>query len=292
MSRKIIPLRPPSTPPAKDGAAQPRAIPRVLSHPPGMTREAIVEAAREHERLIDRYEPRLTAIVAKVLHDRLPPIETWVAAILTSPVEGDEEDLVEVAPREQAIDVAKPWHSIHAALLEAPLPDRLDIIVEARLAISLFSFDVEPALPVTRRVAEAVNLPAHLLFAKGEAFASVGEEAVAVESLQVAWEEHCKLLDEQSDELLEGMRERSGQMPLGQCAGVVLSLGPDGRATSVVTREQALKVVAHEPFLARKVTRATPPWKLPDGRDAVSIPIVVWAKGHVSVHARDVVAVA
>jgi hypothetical protein len=59
-----------------------------------------------------------------------------------------------------------------------------------------------------------------------------------------------------------------------------------------VTREQALKVVAHEPFLARKLTRPTPPWKLPDGRDAVSIPIVVWAKGHVSVHARDVVAVA
>jgi hypothetical protein len=291
MGRKIIPLRQPA-PAAKEGGVQPRAIPRVLSHPPGMTRDAIALAAREHERLIDRYEPRLTAMIAKVLHDKLPPVETWVAAILTSPVEGDEEDLVEIASREQAIDVAKPWHSIHAALCEPALPDRLDIIVEAKLAIGLVSLDVEPALPVTRRQAEAVNLPAHLLFAKGEAFASVGEEAVTVEGLQAAWEEHTKLLEEQSDELLEGMRERSAQKPLDECAGVVLSLGPDGHATSIVTREQALKVVSHQPFLARKLRRPTPPWKLPDGRDALSIPIVVWAKGHVSVHARDVVAVA
>jgi hypothetical protein len=82
------------------------------------------------------------------------------------------------------------------------------------------------------------------------------------------------------------------QRPLSECAGVVLSLGPDGHATSLVTREQALKVVAHEPFLARKVTRPRPAWTLQDGRDAVSIPIVVWAKGHLSVHSRDVVAVA
>jgi hypothetical protein len=290
MGRKIIPLRRPA-PPTKEGSAHPRAIPRVLSHPPGMTREAIALAAREHERLIDQYEPRLTAMIAKVLHDKLPPVETWVAAILTSPVEGDEDDLVQIAAREQAIDVAKPWRSIHAALREPPLVDRLDIIVEAKLAIGLVSFDVEPALPVTRRQAEAVNLPAHLLFAKGEAFASVGEEPVTEEGLQAAWEEHNKLLHEQSEELLEGMRERTAQKPLGECAGVVLSLGPDGHATSIVTREQALKVVSHEPFLARKLTRSTPPWKLPDGRDALSIPIVVWAKGHVSVHARDVVAV-
>jgi len=290
MNRKIIPLRRARTP-IKDDGPHRRAIPRVLSHLPGMTREAIAGAAQEHERLIDAYEPRLTALVAKLLHDKLPPIETWVAAILTSPVEGDDEDLVEIAAREQAIDVAKPWHSIHTALREEPFPDRLDIIVEAKLAIGLVSFDVEPALPVTRRQAETVNLPAHLLFAKGEAFASVGEEAVVVEALQEAWQEHKKLLDDQSDDLLEGIRERSGKKPLQECAGVVLSLGPEGHATSIVTREQALKVVAHEPFLARKLTRASPPWTLPDGRDAVSIPIVVWAKGHLSVHSRDVVAV-
>jgi hypothetical protein len=291
MTRKIIPLHRP-LPASKDGGPQPRAIPRVLSHLPGMTREAIAGAAHEHERLIGEYEPRLTALVAKVLHDTLLPIEAWVAAILTSPVEGDEVDLVEIAPREQAIDVAKPWHSIHAALREQPWLDRLDVIVEARLTIGLVSFDVEPALPVTRRQAEAVNLPPHLLFAKGEAFASVGEEAVAVDALQAAWQDHKRLLEEQSDELLEGMRETTAQKPLRECAGVVLSLGPDGHATSLVTREQALKVVAHEPFLARKLTRPTPPWKLPDGRDAVSIPIVVWAKGHLSVHSRDVVALA
>jgi hypothetical protein len=291
MTRKIVPLRRP-LPAAKDGGPQPRAIPRVLSHLPGMTRDAIASAAHEHERLIDEYEPRLTAMVAKVLHDKLPPIETWVAAILTSPVAGDDEDLVEIAPREQAIDVAKPWQSIHAALREQPWPDRLDIIVEAKLAIGLVSFDVEPALPVTRRQAEAVNLPPHLLFARGEAFASVGEEAVVVEALQSAWEEHKRLLEEQSPELLEGMRERTVQKPLRECAGVVLSLGPEGHATSLVTREQALKVVAHEPFLARKLTRPSPAWKLPDGRDAVSLPVIVWAKGHLSVHSRNVVAVA
>src|SRR5580704_5348472 len=143
MTRKIIPLRRPP-PVSKDGGPQPRAIPRVLSHLPGMAKEAIVAAAREHERLIDHYEPRLTALVAKIIHDKLPPVETWVAAILTSPVPGDEEDLVEIAPREQAIDVAKPWHSVHAALREPATPDRLDIVVEAKLAIGLVSFDVEP----------------------------------------------------------------------------------------------------------------------------------------------------
>ena len=59
--------------------------------------------------MIDLDEPRLTAMVAKMLHDKLPPIETWVGAILTSPVEGDEDDVVVDAPREQAIDVTKPW---------------------------------------------------------------------------------------------------------------------------------------------------------------------------------------
>jgi hypothetical protein len=290
MDRKIIPLHR-ALPPAKDGGPPLRAIPRVLSHLPGMTRASIASAAQEHERLIAEHEARITALVAKLLHDKLPPIETWVAAILTSPVDGDEENLIEVAPREQALDVARPWHSIHAALKEPPWPDRLDILVEAKLAIGLVSFDVEPALPVTRRQAEAVNLPPHLLFARGEAFASVGDEPAVVESLQAAWMEHKKLLDGQSEELLDGMRERTVPKPLGECVGVVLSLGPDGQATSVVTREQALRVVTHEPFLARKLTRRTSPWKLSDGRNAVSIPIVIWAKGHVSVHCRDVVVV-
>ena len=288
MSRKVIPLRRPA-PPTRDGGPQPRAIPRVLSHLPGMTREAIVEAAREHERLINLYEPRLTALVAKVLHDKLPPIETWVAAILTSPVEGDEEDLVEVAPREQAIDVAKPWHSIHAALQEAPVRSPRH---HRRGQAGHRPRVVRRRARAARHAARGRGRqpPAHLLFAKGEAFASVGAEPAAVETLLTAWQDHRKLLD-QSEELLERMREKTANRPLDQCAGVVLSLGPDGHATSVVTREQALKVVAHEPFLARKLTRPTPPWKLPDGRDAVTIPIVVWAKGHVSVHARDVVAV-
>src|SRR5580693_6182198 len=131
MSRKVVPLRPSSEP--GDASVRPRTIPRVISHQPGLPREELVEACREQERLIHRYEPRLTAMVAKILQDKLPPIESWVAAVLTSTEPNDEEDLVEMAPREQAVEIAEPWPSVHRGLLEAPLPDRLDVIVEANL---------------------------------------------------------------------------------------------------------------------------------------------------------------
>ena len=155
---------------------RPRTIPRVISHAPGVSREDLIEACKQQEQLIAKYEARLTGMVAKILQDKLPPIESWVAAVLTSTEPNDEEDLVEMAPREQAVEIAEPWPSVHRGLLEAPLPDRLDVIVEANLVIGLLSIDVEPALPVTRKQAEAANLPAHLLFAKGHAFASVGDE--------------------------------------------------------------------------------------------------------------------
>ena len=47
--------------------------------------------------------------------------------------------------------------------------------------------------------------------------------------------------------------------------------------------------MADKPFLARKLARKASPGKLSDGRDIIAIPIVVWAKGHVSVQTRDVV---
>ena len=286
MSRKVVPLHPSVR---GDDEARPRAIPRVISHPPGLNREALIEACKLQEQLILKYEARLTALVAKILQDKLPPIETWVAAILTSPDPEDEEDLVEIAPREQAIEIAEPWPSIHRGLREPSLSDRLDVIVEASTVIGLVSIEVDPALPVTRKQAEAANLPAHLLFAKGEAFASVGEEPADGHALLAAFEAHRNLLEENSEDLLDRLRTIAVRTPLGECTGVVLALGPDGNAVSIVTREQAGRLVADKPFLARQLARKASPGKLSDGRDIISIPIVVWAKGHVSVQTRDVV---
>jgi hypothetical protein len=288
VSKKVVPLRPNALP-GEDNAVRPRAIPRVISHQPGLTREGLIEACKLQEQLILKYEARLTAMVAKILVDKLPPIETWVAAVLTSPAPGDEEDLVEIAPREQAIEIAQPWPSIHKGLHEPPLADRLDVIVEADQVIGLVSIEVEPALPVTRKQAEAANLPAHLLFAKGEAFASVGEEPADGKALMAAFEAHRALLEENSEDLLDRLRTTAVRTPLEECTGVVLALGPEGNAVSVVTREQALRLVAEKPFLARKLGRRGSPGKLSDGRDIISIPIVVWAKGHVSMQTRDVV---
>jgi len=287
MTRKVVPLR--RSADADDGSVRPRTIPRVISHQPGLARPALVEACKEQQRLIQKYEPRLTAMVAKILQDKLPPIESWVGAILSSPAPDDEEDLIEMAPREHAVEIAEPWPSVHRGLLDPPLPDRLDVIVEAQQVIGLVSIDVEPALPVTRKQAEAANLPAHLLFAKGEAFASVGDEPANGDALLEAFNHHRELVEENAEELLERLRHVAVRTPLEECTGVVLALGPEGNAVSVVTREQAGKLLVERPFLARKLGRRGSPGKLPDGRDIKTIPIIVWAKGHVSVQTRDVV---
>jgi hypothetical protein len=254
-----------------------------------MSKEALTAACREQERVIAEYEPRLTAMVAKIITDKLPPIETWVGAIFTTEDEDDDDVLVEVTPREQAIDATKMWTSIEKGLRATPLPDRLDIVVEAQLVVGLVSIDVEPALPVTRRQAEAVNLPTHLLFAKGEAFASVGDEPSTYETLLAAYKEHRRLVDEHADELLDKLREASARGQIDECAGIILALGPDGNAVSVVRREQAMKLLAEKPFLERKLTRPPSVDELEDGREILAFPIVVWAKGHVSVQMRDVV---
>ncbi|HEY8042086.1 MAG TPA: hypothetical protein VIF15_19920, partial [Polyangiaceae bacterium] len=258
MSRKVVPLRPEALP-GDDRAVRPRAIPRVVSHLPGLSKEGLLAACAEQEQLIMKYEPRLTAFVAKILQDKLPPVETWVAAVLSSPGPGEEEDLVELAPREQAVEIAEPWPSIHRGLLEPPMADRLDVIVEAQQVVGLVSLDVEPALPVTRKQAEAANLPAHLLFAKGEAFASVGEEPADGQALLAAFEAHRRLVEDNSDEVLQHLRETGAKIPLRECCGVILVLGPDGNAVSVVTREQAHKLLAEKPFLDRKLTRRGSP---------------------------------
>ncbi len=70
---------------------------------------------------------------------------------------------------------------------------------------------------------------------------------------------------------------------------MVLSLGPEGDAVSAVTREQSRKLVEGKPLLARKLDRAAIAGATDDGRDILSIPVIVWAKGHVSIQTRELV---
>jgi hypothetical protein len=261
----------------------------VISHAPGLSREAVFAGCVEQEKQILKYEPRLTALVAQLIVDGLPPLEDWVAAVLTTPTPDGHGDVVEIAPREHAVDIAQPWPSICAALKEASLPDRLDIMVETDQTIGLVSFDPEPALPVTRKQAEAANLPGHLLFARGEAFASLHDEPSDEAALRGAFLTHRRLVDEQADELLEALRKKSLRAQLEDLAGVLLALGPDGNAVSAVTREQARKLVEGKPLLSRKLDRGAISGATDDGRDVFSVPVIVWAKGHVSVQTRELV---
>jgi hypothetical protein len=286
MSDNVLPLRPGMT----DGRQSlPPAVLRVLSLPTGTSDEIVAEARRDHARLLQEHEPRLTSLVAKVVHERLPPVESWVGVILSSPAPDDPDVFVDIGPREQGLDAAKVWPAIHEALRQPPLADRLDVMVEAKGVVLLLSLDVEPALPVTRGQAEATNLPVELLFAKGEAFTSVRSDPVDDSQLLAALLEHKRLLDVYSAELLEDARKASHLHELQACAGVVLSLGEGGQAVAVVTRSKARRVVAQHPFLARKLDRQPRINLLMDGRTVTTLPIVVWAKGHVSVQSRDLV---
>lgn len=271
---------------------RPRLVPRVVSHAPGMSREAIHAGRAEHERLVLRHEARLTSLVAQIVVDELPPLEDWVAAVLTtrtSEPEGSEGVVVEVTSREHAIEIMEAWSCIRGALSEPAPPDRLDVIVETGRTIGLISFDPEPALPVTRHQAEEANLPGHLLFARGEAFASLTPEPADERSLLEAFILHRRLVDEQADEVLDALVRKTARTQLEELAGVVLALGPDGDAVSAVTREQSRRLVKGKPLLARKLDRGAIAGATDDGRDILSIPVIVWAKGHVSVQTRELV---
>lgn len=290
MSGEVIPLRAATGASAQDEAAPARRIiRRQLTYPEGMSLATLKETCVEQMRLLERYEGRVTAMLAKSLLDGLPPIETWVGIILGS--DPDAPDImVDVGPREQAIHATSVWPLIERALIEPPLAERLDVVVEAEGVVSLLSVDVSPALPVTRAQAQAMDLPVHLLFAKGEAFASVREEETTVDGLLAAWTEHRRLVDERIDDVLEDLRKAITRHELVELAGVVLSLGEEGRAVTAVTRAQARKLVAHHPMLARKLDAPGRVFRMQDSREQMALPIVVWAKGHVSVQPRDVVA--
>jgi hypothetical protein len=292
MSGKVVPIRSlgaVAVRPTADANTRPRLVPRVVSHAPGLSREAIFAGCAAQEKQVLRYEARLTALVAQLIVDGLPPVEDWVAAVLATPVEGGSGDVVEIAPREHAIEIASPWPSICAALKQPSLPDRLDVMVETDETIGLLSFDPEPALPVTRKEAEAANLPGHLLFARGEAFASLHAEPADEASLTEAFLTHRRLVDEHADELLEALHKKTARAQLEDLAGVLLSLGPEGNAVSAVSREQARKLVEGRPLLCRKLDRGAISGATDDGRDILSVPVIVWAKGHVSVQTRELV---
>jgi hypothetical protein len=294
VTAKVVPLR---TAAVDDGQA-PLVVPRLVAPGPEMNDEQLRAARQEQIRLIAQNEVSLSARVARTIHEKWAPVEDWVGAVLTSGAEeGDEGDAAEangepfvgIAPRENALELVEPWKQMQDALRKPYLPDRLDCVVEAHLSVMLLTLDVDPALPVTRRQAEAANLPLELLFAKGQAFTSVRDEPVDDAVLLDAAREHRRLVDEQADSLLESALEAVRKHAFDACAGVVLSLGEKGEAVTVVPKEKARKIVADHPFLARRLDRPPRRRSLPDGREALALPILVWAKGHLSVTFRDFV---
>jgi hypothetical protein len=283
VTAKVVPLR---TAAVDDGQA-PLVVPRLVAPGPQMTDEQLKEARKEQIRLIAEHEVTLSARIARTIHERSAPVEEWVGAVMST--DDDGGPFVGIAPREHAIDLVQLWKQMEEALRKPYLPDRLDCIVEAHLSVMLLTLDVDPALPVTRRQAEAANLPLDLLFAKGRAFTSVREEPVDDDVLLEAAREHRRLVDEQSELLIESAVDAVRKHAFESCAGVILSLGEKGEAVTVLPREKARKIVADHPYLARRLERPSRKRPLPDGRAALALPIIVWAKGHLSVTFRDFV---
>jgi hypothetical protein len=286
MSGEVIPLRR-STPPA--GLPWRRIVRQRITYPEGMPPDAVREACLAQFRMLERHEGLLTATLAKALLEGLPPVETWVGVILGSET-NPADVMVELGSRAQAVYATQVWPAIARGLSDAPVPGRLAVVVEAEGVVSLLSVDVSPALPVTRSQAQAMDVPVHLLFAKGEAFASVRDETRTVEGLLAAWNEHHRLVGERADEVLEDLRKAIARHELAELAGVLLALGQEGRAATAVTRAQARKLVRHHPALVRKLEEPARVTRTAAGREEIALPIVVWAKGHVSVQSRDVVA--
>ncbi len=291
MNRKVKPLRPkkkspPAEPPPWAGKPLPRVVPRTLVVDINEGEDKLKEACAEHLRLIDRYEPRLTSQLAKILHDKLPPLSEWAGAIVTFPGEADDCFIV---PREHAIEAAADWPKIQDTLREPTLEGRLDVFLYAAYIATVLSVELEPALPVTRKEAEAAHLPPSVLFAKGKAFASVGDAPATLDELQAAWELHRKLLRENVDDLLESLGDKPRDTALANYAGVILELGEDAEAVSVVERAKAKQLVAHEPFLLARLLAKPPgePATLKEGAKGTLL-VIVWAGGSVSVQSVQV----
>ncbi len=263
---------------------------RLITPPPGMSdADAYAMERKIHLRLLVENIFKLSAQVARILIEKAGAIEDFCGAVFDKDDEMPDV-VVHVAPREIAIESLGDgnWGSETRERLAKPfLPDRLDVIVESHMMLVLASCEVFPAFPVTRAQAEAMNLPAQLLFAKGEAFVSVGEATVDDATLLDACESHNELVEDSMEELFSEAVKAMRKHDLRSCAGVVLALGPEGHAVTVVPREMARKLVAHEPLLARKLDRPSREFTTQSGDERFAFPVVVWAKGHVSVQMRD-----
>jgi hypothetical protein len=266
-------------------------VSRVVTCPEGIRDEALDEACRKLALQPHTHEPRLTALLAKVLGSGPLPIEAWVGVVVTPPEDGGPGPPVAIIPRANAIDATHDLTGIAKVLREPPPPGRLDVLLAADSVVGVASVDLAPALPVTRAQAEAMHVPAHLLFAKGGAFASVGAESGDVETLLAAWTEHRRLLDARQDDLLEDLILASRDHELRDCAGVLLALSENDQAVTALTRTEARKVVAQHTCLARKLDGRGPVVRVNAGRQVCFVPLVVWAKGHVSVQTRGLVVV-
>jgi hypothetical protein len=282
----VQPLR---TTEVDDGTHAP-IITRLITPPPGLSNEEVYAMERKvHLVLLIENLFKLSGQVARVLLDKLGPVENFCGAVFDADEE-TKEVVVHVAPRELAIESLGdgPWGSETRERLAVPfLPDRLDVIVESKMMLVLASAEIFPAFPVTRAQAESMNLPAQLLFAKGDAFVSVGEAPVDDATLIDAVVTHNELVEESMEEIFTEAVKAMRKHDLRHCAGVVLALGPEGHAITVVPREMARKLVAHEPLLARKLDRPAREFTTRSGDERFGFPIVVWAKGHVSVQMRD-----
>ncbi len=241
------------------------------------------------EQLLVSLEPRLSAKVASVIVEGRVPLQGWIAAVRGDERHGAGDATIEMVPRSLASELTRPWPAIRSQLMQAPPPDRLDVIVETGQAVALMAFDPAPALPVTRAEAEAANLPPHLLFARGEAFASLHPEVMEEGKLALALASHRALVDDAGEELAESFRFATDHAPPGALVGVVLALGPEGRAVSVVTREQSRRLVRGKPLLVHRLERPAVLLATRARAELWRVPVVVWAKGHVSVQTRELV---
>jgi hypothetical protein len=275
---------------AVDDGTHPPILTRLLTPPPGFTDAQTYAMEREvHIPLIAKSLFKLSAQVAHVLLRGEGPIENWCGAIFDADAEIPEV-VVALATRATTIESLGEgnWASETRERLAVPhFYDRLDTICESKMMLVLASLEVFPAFPVTRAQAESMNLPAQLLFAKGEAFAAVGEIVPSDEALLEVINAHNELVEDNLDEIYTEAVKAMRKHDMRKCAGVVLSLGPDGSAVTVVPREMAARLVAHQPFLARKLERPSREFTTVDGEERFAFPVVVWAKGHVSVQTRD-----
>ena len=261
------------------------AVFRTVTYPRDVPDRDVAPACRELARLARAHEGPLHAMAAAVLLGGAAPREACGGVVLTSPGPDGEEPLVRVVPREAALRIAQGWADVRRALAGPSAPGRLDLLVEAGWVLGVASLDLDLTLPVRRAQAEAMHLPARLLFAKGAAFASVRDEPADVGTLLAAWVEHGRVLDLREDDLVEALGVLAATRELGDCAGVVLSFGGDDRAVAAVPRAEARALVVAHPALARRLDECDR--GAPDDGEQV-VPVVVWAGGHLSVRRRRV----